>query len=312
MKLKYLPILTTAAAAIIVVGCGGKADNLVPLGPLPPETTGGDSGGTTGVTPGTIPPGATMRLLQPGDMWKYNVTGRRTQQTNGLGGTSVPVTGTLTRTVSQDDLNGTTTLKITERLVYVPQGSVQVTHVIEYYVNQDAAGAITLLAKREDGVLLDVISTDYALLGTWNEAATDSGQTSLINDASSTNADGHMSDTFSVVDQQDVVCALGKYGTWHAEASQTSEENFTGVVNLIDLGQFVQEGTLLSSHTDASRTEFWNPTLGSWIRRQESSTTTQDKFVKLDITPIGPPQVTIDTVVTTLDITSSLISTTVH
>lgn len=311
MKLKYLPILTTAAAAIIVIGCGGKTDNLVPLGPLP-GATGGSDGGTTGVTPGTIPPGTTMRHLKPGDMWKYNVTGRVTSQVNGKGGTSVPVSGTLTRTVTEEDFNGTTTTKITERLVYTPQGSVQVTHVVEYYVYQDGGGAITLVAKREDGVLLDVIATDYSLIGSWAESANDSGQTTLINDASSINADEHRSDTFSVVDQQDVVTSLGKYGTWHVEASQTSETNFSGVINLIDLGQYVAEGTLLKSMQDASKTEYWNPTLGSFIRRQESSTTTQDKFVKAEITPIGPPQVTKDVVVTTLDITYSLFTTTVH
>lgn len=311
MKLKYLPILTTTVAAIIIVGCGGKTDNLVPLGPLPP-TTGGADGGTTGVTPGTIPPGTTMRQLQLGDMWKYDVSGRVTTQVNGTGGTSVPITGVLTRTVTEEDLNGIMTKKITERLVYTPQGSVQTTHVVEIYVTQDGAGAIQIVAKRENGVLLNVVSTDYALIGSWFPNATDGGQTTFINDPNSINADGRSSDTFSVMDMEDVVCPLGKYGTWRAEASDTATTNFTGVHNRIDLGQFVEAGTVLSSARDASRTEWWNPTLGSYIRKEENSTTVEDQFVKAEVTPVGPPQITKDTVRTTLDMICSLRTTTVR
>lgn len=312
MKLKNYSILALVLAAIVIIGCGGKTENLVPLAPIPGDTGGDGSGGTTGVTPGTIPPGSSLRRLEPGDMWKYTVTGRMTTIVNGTANASVPITGVLTRTVTEEELGGYTTTKITERLVYAPQGGVQKTRVTEVFIDQDAANAIRVVAKREDGTLFNVTSTDYALIGMWFELATDSGVTNFINDPNFGNADGQSTNTFAVTDQEDVVTPLGKYGTWRAEASQTSSMNYTGVHNRIDLGQFVEAGTVLSSAFDQSTTEWWNPTVGSFIRRVESSTLVKDIFLLAEVTPVGPPQIVKDVVETSLDMTCVLTTTTVR
>lgn len=274
-----------ALAGSILAGCGGSPSGFFDPAPLPDGDPGNvdrvapaklpepnaaplstlpeakDPPATIkGRSPGRLQPTSDMRTLQPGDLYMYYVTGRLTVDITGAVPfqSSRPITGTMTRTVTQEIFNGLMTLKVTNRLVYKPAGGIPVTEIEEVYYDQDVDGNLRQVARRSGAQLWNVEDTGFYIPGNWFPNQATSGVTHLINDATSVNALVTQSDTLSVSGTQDIATGMGAYGTWKTERSRNQKEEYTLTPLVGEIGLVVE---------DQSSTENWSPIVGSYIFR---------------------------------------------
>jgi hypothetical protein len=274
-----------ALAGSILAGCGGSANGFFDPAPLPdgdpaavdrmppanlpqpnakpladpppavnPPTT------IKGRSPGRVQPTSDLRTLQPGDFHQYYVTGRLTTEIGGANpfSSSVPITGTATRTVTTEIYNGILTDKVTNRLVYKPAGGIPVTEIEELYYDQDADGNLRLVARRFGAQLWNVDDTGFYVPGVWANLVSSSGVTHLINDATSINVLVTQSDTLTVTGTQDIATGMGVYGTWKTERSRNSKEQYTITPVVGEVSDIVE---------DWSSTENWTPIIGAYVFR---------------------------------------------
>lgn len=287
-SLRTLAFLSLASA--LLAGCGGtnsgffdpaplpdgdpaKVDNM-PSARLPQENADPlstvpdpkDPPATIkGRSPGRLQPTSDLRTLHPGDFYQYYVTGRLTAEIGGTtpSSSSRPITGTMTRTVTQEIYNGIMTNKVTNRLVYKPAGGIPVTEIEELYYDQDSDGYLTLVARRFGMQLWTVEDTGFAFPGVWAPLTAASGVTHLLNDPTSVNVLVTMSDTLSVTNTQDIATGMGVYATWKTERSRSMKEEYT-VTPLA--------GEVLNIQEDWAGTENWSPIIGSYIYRTTNRT----------------------------------------
>jgi len=279
-----------ALAGWILAGCGGSPSGFFDPAPPPPADPGNvdrvapaklpepnaaplaalpeakDPPATIkGRSPGRLQPTSDMRSLRPGDLYMYYVTGRLTVDITGATPfqSSRPITGTMTRTVTQEIFNGLMTLKVTNRLVYKPAGGIPVTEIEEIYCDQDIDGNLRQVARRSGAQLWEVEDTGFYIPGNWFPNQATSGVTHLINDATSVNALVTQSDTLSVSGTQDIATGMGAYGTWKTERSRNQKEEYTLTPLVGEIGLVVE---------DQSSTENWSPIVGSYIFRSMNRT----------------------------------------
>lgn len=280
-----------AAVSSLIAGCGGTNSGFFDPAPLPdgdpakvdslpqaqlpqqdaaPLDTApapkNPPGTVKGRSPGKLQPSSDLRTMQPGDFYQYYVTGRLTIDIGGANPfqSSAPITGTMTRTVTQEIYNGILTNKVTNRLVYKPAGGIPVTEIEELYFDQDSVdGNVTLVARRFGAQLWTVEDTGFTFPGTFTGHSGSSGVTHLVNDATSTNVLVTMSDTLSVNNTQDIGTGMGAYGTWLTERSRNMKEEYTITPVAGEVGIVVE---------DWAGSENWAPIVGSYIYRSTSRT----------------------------------------
>lgn len=289
--MKSLRALAFAAlAGSILVGCGGSTNGFFDPAPLPdgdpanvdrmPPAELPDLGAAPlgslpapkdppatvkGRSPGRLMPTSDLRRMQPGDLYMYYVTGRLTTNITGAVPfqSSVPITGTMTRTVTQEIYNGILTNKVTNRLNYKPIGGIPVTEIEELYYDQDVDGHVVLVARRSGAQLWNVEDTGFYIPGVWRALTATSGVTHLINDPTSVPVLVTQSDTLSVTGSQDIATGMGVYGTWKTERSRNQKEEYQTTPFIGEIGMVVE---------DQSATENWSPIVGSYIHRSMNRT----------------------------------------
>ncbi len=298
--MKKTLLIGAIAAALLSTGCGGNGSTIIPIAPLPGDNSSGN------VRPGTIAPTSNLRSLASGDVWEYTVSGRITTGTS-----TKNVSGTMTRIVSNDTLAGAPVLKITERMTLQPQGGVPMNTVTETFVSQNGSGDIQTIGSREGTFIFETQSSGFDLPGTWQLGMTAAGDTTMATGAGSPQAESSISSTLTVTSSQDVITAVGAYGTWRAERSDQGRIDYTGVTDRIELGQVIEVGTVLSIDRTDSSTEWWAPAIGSFVRKTSTLYSTTEKIK--DVTQVAPTVLfTKETINTTTTLTYSLKSTTVR
>lgn len=243
------------------------------------------------VTPGQIFPGNALKTLLPGDTWEYEVTGRLTTATE-----SREITGRLLRTISQEPFGDDVVLKVTERLLYTPQGGVPTAEVEEVYVVQEPDRSVRTLGRIGRGYVLLTERSTFRFPGDWRVFTSTSGTTTLRSDPQSPSllATETTFETLSVTSQDDVRTSIGDYGSFRAEYARNAITTFT-----LDQPQL---GAVKRIDADWASTEWWNPRLGSFVRR--------DTVRTVKTTSVGSQGDVVET--TTLTLTAVLSRTSVR
>lgn len=266
---KTLILACALIGATSLIGCGGESVAALTPGPLP--------GGTN--PPGTTPPvepATKMRMLQPGDLWTYRLTGSESKVIR-KGSTETtkpqePITGSLTISVTNEITGLIANMKITERLVTTDSHNNTTVRITEHYVTQALDRTLTETGRRFEGLVLNITGTNYIFPGTFGTGSSAAGQTAFINSATTPKLTGTESSSFTVSNPVQVFAPAGEFKTWQSEASFQTRYDFRAVKERIDLGQTVEVNTILDRDIDRSMTSWWDPELGSFVRRNEAFT----------------------------------------
>ena len=141
-----------------------------------------------------------------------------------------------------------------------------ISEVEEYYVRQDPDRSIHLLGRKGQGYVLRTESSTYELPGTWDVGTAYSGTTTLRVDSQSQGLNVTQTDsqTLNVTNHDDVRIVIGDYGTWRTQYSRNAISMFSIAAPV--------SGDVLRIDEDEAATEWWNPQMGSFIRKESNKT----------------------------------------
>lgn len=197
-------------------------------------------GGGGGGTPFLL--SSSLRMLQVGDQWTYNVTGTQTTP----GGPTLNITGTYTQSIVQQNINGQNYLAQSSALNLTATGGGGVTNNSITYFSQDPATHNGVIYADKDNTNPIRIVTNNPLPtilpGTWSNS-TAYAYTLNYND-SSTNTD-----TLSVSNTETVSSPVGSFAAW--KVTRTSDDSLYG---------------------SANGTEWWAPQMGAPIKSTATRT----------------------------------------
>ncbi len=263
-------VLAGMAALALVYGCGGGS-GLNGFGP-PDESLPAPVG------PG-LPAGSAMRLWKAGDQWDYKVLGTLVQVRDGVTEAgSGQVKGTYRRQITSTTFQGQPVLKLTETWVVGPIGGSQTPSVSATYFKQLPNRDLQIVGKAEHDFEFATTTSNVTFPGAFANGTSRTGSIRFDTLAGADLANSTENMTLTVGALGSVGARSGAaWGIWPVSNSDTNTTNYTGVTQRIDLGDFIEEGTVLKRSNQLSRTENWNATLGSFVTAKVTRTLNWDE-----------------------------------
>ncbi len=264
MKTTFKSSLAVAFVLVSLAGCGGGGGiSGFPDGPAAASIPNG---------PGVIG-GPTLRAPKAGDSYTYEITGTLKRDLTDSGGNTTshnsPITGTCTRTVTDDTLFGSPALRLTETMSYTPQGDLPVVEVRDYFLLVQGDGSVWIVGQKNNERVTQASPGYTAFMPNWSLTASVSGTASFDENIGLFSATQDVTTTQSVQGSEDLTSTSGAYTTWKTASSINESENYDPRGLIINNGN-VSDGYVAGITRQTSATDWWAPSISSFVKEQRT------------------------------------------